>query len=232
MSNYTIEEFVQNTAESDIQRGFFELETDRLLEVNLNGLVWSKMGAMVAYEGSIKFEREGIMEQGLGSMFKKAFTGEGASLMKASGKGKLYLADRGKKIIVLNLRNDDIFVNGNDLLAFEPTIKHEIKMMRKVAGMLSGGLFNVRCSGSGLVAITSHYEPLTLRVTPGKPVFTDPNATIAWSGNLQPEFQTDISFRTFIGRGSGESIQMRFEGEGFVIVQPYEEVYYAQSTSG
>ena len=197
-----------------------------MLEVNLNGHVWSKMGAMVAYEGEIKFERERMMENGIGSMFKKAFTGEGTSLMKASGKGKLYLADRGKKIIVLNLQNDDIYVNGNDLLAFEPTIKHEIKLMRKVAGMLSGGLFNVKCSGTGLVAITSHYEPLTLRVTPGKPVYTDPNATIAWSGTLTPNFHTDISFRTMIGRGSGESVQMKFEGTGFVIVQPYEEMYY------
>lgn len=232
MSNYSIDEFIRKTAEASDRNGFFELETERLLEVNLDGLVWSKMGAMVAYSGGIKFERERLTEQGLGTLFKKAFTGEGASLMKAQGKGKLYLADSGKKIIILDLQNESIYVNGNDLLAFAPTIEHEIKMMRKVAGMLSGGLFNVRCSGSGLVAITSHYEPLTLRVTPGKPVFTDPNATVAWSGNLQPEFQTDISFRTFIGRGSGESIQMRFEGEGFVIVQPYEEVYYAQSTSG
>ena len=226
MSKYTIHEFVQNTLELERKKEFFELETDRMLEVNLNGHVWSKMGAMVAYEGEIKFERERMMENGIGSMFKKAFTGEGTSLMKASGKGKLYLADRGKKIIVLNLQNDDIYVNGNDLLAFEPSIKHEIKLMRKVAGMLAGGLFNVKCSGTGLVAITSHYEPLTLRVTPGKPVYTDPNATIAWSGTLTPNFHTDISFRTMIGRGSGESVQMKFEGNGFVIVQPYEEMYY------
>ena len=231
MSSYTIDEFIKKTAESDAQRGFFELETDRLLEVNLSNLVWTKMGAMVAYEGNIKFERERLTEHGIGNMFKKAFTGEGTQLMKATGKGKLYLADSGKKIILLNLQNDDIFVNGNDLLAFEPSVKHEVKMMRKVAGMMAGGLFNVKCSGTGLIAITSHYEPLTLRVTPGKPVFTDPNATVAWSGNLTPNFHTDISFRTMLGRGSGESIQMKFEGDGFVIVQPYEETYYEQGSN-
>lgn len=230
MSNYTIAEFINKTQESASARGFFELETDRMLEVNLNGLVWAKMGAMVAYEGGIKFSREKMLENGIGNLFKKAFTGEGASLMKANGQGKLYLADNGKKVIILDLKNESIFVNGNDLLAFAPSIKHEIKLMRKVAGMMSGGLFNVKCSGSGLVAITSHYEPLTLRVTPGKPVFTDPNATVAWSGNLEPNFQTDISFRTMIGRGSGESIQMRFEGDGFVIVQPYEESYYDEQS--
>ncbi len=76
-----------------------------------------------------------------------------------------------------------------------------------------------------MLAITSHYDPLTLRVTPELPVFTDPNATIAWSGNLTPEFKTDISFKTFLGRGSGESLQMKFQGDGFVVVQPYEEIY-------
>ena len=70
---------------------------------------------MIAYNGKIKFEREGIMEHGIGNMFKKALTGEGTSLMKATGEGKLYLADSGKKIIILHLQNDAIYVNGNDL---------------------------------------------------------------------------------------------------------------------
>ena len=225
MNKYSITEFIKNTEQVDKGEGLFELETPRLLEVNLDGLVWAKSGSMVAYNGSIKFEREGVLEHGIGAMFKKALTGEGAALMKANGQGKLYLADSGKKIIILYLQDEAVYVNGNDLLAFEPTIKHNVKLMRKVAGMMAGGLFNVRCEGTGMIAITAHYEPLTLRVTPGKPIITDPNATVAWSGNLQPEFQTDISLKTFIGRGSGESIQMRFEGNGFVIVQPYEEVY-------
>ena len=91
-------------------------------------------------------------------------------------------------------------------------------MMRRMAGMMAGGLFNVRLTGSGIVAITSHYEPLTLRVSrQSGPVFTDPNATVAWSGGLTPEFATDISIGTFFGRGSGESIQMKFHGEGWVV---------------
>ena len=30
-------------------------------------------------------------------------------------------------------------------------------------------------------------------------------------------------WKTFFGRGSGESIQMKFDGDGFVVVQPFEE---------
>ncbi|WP_273852442.1 AIM24 family protein [Guptibacillus spartinae] len=230
MNRYSIEEFVKSTEQKDKGEGFFELETPRMLEVNLSGRVWAKAGAMITYNGQIKFEREGILEHGLGKMFKKALTGEGASLMKAEGNGKLYLADAGKKISILHLQSgESISVNGNDLLAFEDGINWDIKMMKRITGMMAGGLFNVSCQGPGMVAITSHYEPLTIRVSPGKPVITDPNATVAWSGQLQPNFQTDVSLKSFFGRGSGESVQMRFEGEGFVVVQPFEEVYMQNS---
>jgi len=225
MSRYSIAEFVETTRQQDHGEGKFELESPRLLEVNLSGMVWTKTGSMVAYVGQIKFEREGILEKGLGKMLKKAVTGEGARLTKASGAGRLYLADAGKKISLLDLHDESMFVNGNDLLALEDSIEWDIKMMKKMTAMLAGGLFNVKLSGSGMVAITTHYDPLTLIVRPDQPVITDPNATVAWSGNLSPEIRTDISLKTFFGRGSGESIQMEFRGEGFVVIQPYEEVY-------
>lgn len=227
MSRYSLQEFVAQTAQQELNQGVFELESDRMLEVNLDGRVWMKMGAMVSYRGQIKFTREGILEQGLGNLLKKAVSGEGTRLTKAEGRGKMYLADLGKKISIIQLAGEAICVNGNDILAFEPTVKNEIRMMRRVAGMMAGGLFNYQLSGHGLIAITSHYNPMTLRVAPGHPVFTDPNATIAWSANLTPNFKTDISFKTLLGRSSGETFQMQFEGDGFVVVQPYEEVYLA-----
>ncbi len=223
MSRYTLEEFVQTTGQKDHGEGFFELESDRLLEVNLNGQVWTKMGSMLAYTGQVKFTREGILEHGVGKMLKRAVSGEGTQLTKAEGKGRVYLGDSGKKISIINLQGETIYVNGNDILAFEPSIEWDIKLMRKVAGMMAGGLFNVKLSGTGLVAITTHHDPLTLKVTPQTPICTDPNATVAWSGGLDPEFKTDISFKTFLGRGSGESIQMMFQGDGFVVIQPQEE---------
>ncbi|AEQ94863.1 hypothetical protein XOC_0654 [Xanthomonas oryzae pv. oryzicola BLS256] len=40
---------------------------------------------------------------------------------------------------------------------------------------------------------------------------------------------TDVSIGTLFGRGSGESLQMRFAGEGWGVVQPYEEASFQQS---
>lgn len=223
---YSIDEFVDATSQQDQGQGLFELESPYMLEVNLDGLIWTKMGSMVAYMGSIKFTREGLLDKGIGMLLKKAVSGEGTKLTKAEGRGKLYLADNGKRISILNLQDESIFVNGNDLLALEPSVDWDIKMMRSITGMLAGGLFNVKLEGTGMIAITSHFQPMTLRVTPNQPVTTDPNATVAWSGSLTPEFKKDISLKTFFGRGSGESIQMHFKGDGFVVVQPYEEVYF------
>ncbi|NTW88439.1 MAG: AIM24 family protein [Desulfobulbaceae bacterium] len=225
MAEYSVEEFVKSTAQDSAANRPFELENPHLLEVNLKGRVWAKTGSMVAYTGQVKFTREGVMEHGLGKMLKKMATGEGTNLMKVEGQGRVYLAEKGKKVQVLSLGNETIFVNGNDLLAFEDVVKWDITMMRRMAGLMTGGLFNVRLTGPGMVAITTHYEPLTLQVVPDQPIFTDPNATVAWSGSLSPDIRTDISLGTLLGRGSGESLQLKFAGTGWVVVQPYEEVY-------
>lgn len=229
MSEQTLESFLNLTSQDDSANRPFELENPHLLEVNLNGRVWAKAGSMIAYTGQVKFTREGALEHGVERMLKKMITGEGTTLMKAEGQGRVYLADVGKKVQILGLQDDVIFVNGNDLLAFEDSVRWDITLMRRMAGMMTGGLFNIKLSGRGMVAITTHYEPLTLRVTPDHPVYTDPNATVAWSGSLSPDIRTDISFRTLLGRGSGESIQLKFSGTGWVVLQPYEEVYFQTS---
>lgn len=228
---YTLNELIQESAENPNENDFFELEKPALLEVNLkNQKILAKAGSMVAYIGNIDFKREGLLSKGLGGLLRKAISGEGTSLMHATGTGKLYLADEGKKVKIIKLQNEAVFVNGNDVLALEENIKNEIKMLKSIAGMMSGGLFQVKLSGSGYIAITTHGEPILLRVTGNQPVYTDPNATVAWSENLTPNIKTNLTFGSFIGRGSGESFQLEFFGEGWVLVQPYEEVKYAQKS--
>ena len=89
MARYTIADFVEKTAQRDRGQGMFESESDRILEVNLNGSVWTKAGSMVSYIGDVKFVREGVLDQGLGNLLKKAVSGEGARLTKATGTGKV-----------------------------------------------------------------------------------------------------------------------------------------------
>jgi uncharacterized protein (AIM24 family) len=226
MTQQSVQEFVRATAQDAQARGKFELENPHVLELNLTGKVWAKLGSMIGYTGAVRFTREGVLEHGVGKMLKRVVSGEGSTLMKVEGNGRVYLADRGKRVQVLRLDGDTVFVNGNDLLAMEDGLEWDVKLMRRVSSMVAGGLFNIRVSGRGMIAITTHYHPLTLEVKPGEPVLTDPSATVAWSGGLTPEIVTDITLKTFLGRGSGESIQLRFHGEGWVVLQPFEEVYH------
>lgn len=228
---YGLNDFVAQTQQKDRGQGKFELEGARFLEVNMDGKIWMKVGAMVAYLGNITFGRESALSGGLGMLVKRAVSGETMTFSYAEGKGKLYLADGGKKINIIKLNNEGLYVQGNDLMAFEDTVKYDIKVVKKMAGYLAGGLFCVKVEGTGMVAITTHYEPLTLKCTPGNPVFTDPNATVAWSGNIYPEIKIDTSFKTLMRGGSGETVQYKFDGDGFVIIQPFEEIYYSQASS-
>ncbi len=207
------------------KRGFFSLQSRRILRVELHKqFVWTKMGSMIAYNGNISFTREGILNGGVGNLLKKVVSNEGAALTKAEGSGSLFLADYGKKVSLFNVQEgESLIVNGNNLLAFDKGIEWDINIMKKLSTMMAGGLFNITLSGSGLIALTTYDAPLPLKVTADAPVYTDPQATVAWSGSLNPEFKTDIQLKSLFGRGSGESIQLCFKGDGFVMVQPFEE---------
>lgn len=197
----------------------FQLESSKMLDIAVEGSVMAKAGSMVGYTGEISFEQKS--EGGLTGMLKKKATGEGTMMMKASGEGHLYLADQGKEVQILELAADDeISVNGNDVMAFEDSVTWDIKMMNSLAGASAGGMFNVYLQGPGHIAITTHGNPLVVPT----PVSTDPNATVAWSANVSPNAKRDINLKSLIGRSSGETFQLHFAGSnGFVIIQPYEE---------
>ena len=50
----------------------------------------------------------------------------------------------------------------------------------------------------------------------------DPRAAIAWSGGVATTLRTDVQAKSLIGMGSGESLQLGFEGQGWVLIQPSE----------
>jgi uncharacterized protein (AIM24 family) len=140
--------------------------------------------------------------------------------MEVEGTGHVYLADQEKKIQLLELdAGESITVNGEDVLAFEPEIDYEISTIDSLAGSFAGGFTNVYLEGPGNIAITTHGDPIVL--TP--PVTTDPSATVAWS-DTTPDVSVNTNLTDMIGQESGERYQMEFTGDGFVIVQPYEEL--------
>ena len=198
----------------------FQLQGSKMLKVRLaDETIQAKLGSMVAYQGDVKFEHAG--SGGLKRMAKKAMTGEGAELMKISGSGEVFLADLAQEIQLVKLADEAITVNGANLLAFDADIGWDIKKVEGVSGFMGGGLFNTHLSGSGYVAMLSDGPPVLLELD-GTETFADPQATITWSEDVKSSVKTDVNLKTFIGRGSGETVQMAFSGNGWVLIQPSE----------
>jgi uncharacterized protein (AIM24 family) len=208
----------------------FALQNSKLLKVSLKGhTIQAKLGSMVAYQGDVAFEHAG--SGGMSRMLKKAMTGEGQSLMKMSGTGEVFLADTAQDVHLVYLEGEKITVNGPNLLAFDADIDWNIERVQGASGMMGGGLYNTALQGTGWVAILSDGPPVLLNVA-SAPTFADAQAAITWSQGVSTALKTDFKMKNLIGKSSGESIQMAFSGEGWLLVQPSEGRIEAAGSSG
>ena len=208
----------------------FALQNSKLLKVSLNGrTIQAKLGSMVAYQGDVTFEHAG--SGGMSRMLKKAVTGEGQSLMKVTGTGEVFLADTAQDVHLVYLEGEKITVNGPNLLAFDGDIDWNIERVQGASGMMGGGLYNTALQGTGWVAILSDGPPVLLDVG-SAPTFADAQAAITWSQGVTTALKTDFKVKNLIGRGSGETLQMAFSGQGWVLVQPSEGRIEAAQNGG
>ena len=199
----------------------FALQNAYLLKVRLDqGAIRAKQGSMVAYQGDVSFEHAG--SGGMSKFVKKALTGEGQDLMKVSGSGEVFLADTGQHVHLIHLEGEQITVNGRNLLAIDADIDWDIQKVSGGSGVMAGGLFNTVLKGSGWVAILSDGNPVLLDVG-AAPTFADAQAAITWSQGVTTSIKTDFKLtKSLTGRSSGESLQIAFSGQGWVLVQPSE----------
>jgi uncharacterized protein (AIM24 family) len=199
----------------------FSLQNSKLLKVELSDVtIQAKLGSMVAYQGEVTFEHAG--SGGMGRFVKKALTGEGTDLMKVSGTGEVFLADQAQDVHLIYLENDKITCNGRNVLAFDAGIDWDIERVQGASGMMAGGgLYNMSLSGTGWVSILSDGPPVLLNVA-SAPTFADAQAAITWSSGVTQSIKSDVNLKTLMGRGSGETIQLAFSGQGWVLVQPSE----------
>jgi uncharacterized protein (AIM24 family) len=208
----------------------FALQNSKLLRVSLAGrTIQAKLGSMVAYQGDVTFEHAG--SGGMGRMLKKAVTGEGQSLMKVTGTGEVFLADTAQDVHLIHLDGEKITVNGPNLLAFDADIDWDIERVQGASGAMGGGLYNTALKGTGWVAILSDGPPVLLNVA-SAPTFADAQAAITWSEGVTTALKTDFKMKSLIGKSSGESIQMAFQGTGWVLIQPSEGQVTASPTNG
>lgn len=202
---------------SEIDGAGPQLQNKKLLRVRITEPFMAQQGSMVSYQGNVNFAYQ---SGGAAKFLKKAFTGEGLSLMRVEGQGDVFLADLAREVHILHLQNSGLSVNGKNVLAFSAGLEWNIERV-KGGSIAAGGLFNTTLRGTGWVAITTEGDPVVLNPAEA-PTFADANALVAWSTHLQTSIRSTVSAGALIGRGSGEAFQVAFQGQGFVIVQPSE----------
>jgi uncharacterized protein (AIM24 family) len=195
------------------------LQNAKCVKYAVNGEMQARQGSMIAFRGDLQFERKG---QGIGGMLKRAVTGEGLALMAVRGQGEAWFAHEAQNCFIVEIEQNDAFtVNGRNVLCFDSTLSYEIKTV-KGAGMTGGGLFNSVFTGYGKLALICEGTPIVIPVTPQAPVCVDTDAVVGWSDRLQTSLHRSQSVGSMIRGGSGEAVQLRLDGEGFVIVRPSE----------
>ncbi|KGN32088.1 hypothetical protein N802_10840 [Knoellia sinensis KCTC 19936] len=206
----------------------FALQNPQLLRVRLGADVLAVKGAMVAYQGQVRFDHE--KAGSVGKLFKKVVTGEDVSLMRVAGNGEVFFASDAGFVHLIELTGDGISLNVRNLLAFDAAIEWDIKRVQG-AGMMSGGLFNTTLQGTGTVAMHTVGQPVVLDCSQ-QPTYVDVQSCVGWSLGLVPQVVSSMNMRSMLRGGSGEAFQYAFHGPGFVVVQPSEGPPAAASGGG
>ena len=201
----------------------FRLQGSKVLAVDMTGdAVKAKNGSMVAYGGRMAFKKMSGGGEGLRGMVTRRITGEQMTVMEVKGQGTCYFADRASEINLVSLHGETLYVEASNLLCTDAGLRTGTTFTGLRGGATGNGLFTTTVEGTGQAALTSDGQAVILRVTPQYPLHVDPGAYIAHQGRLQQHFQSGVNFRTFMGEGSDEAFQIRFEGDGLVYVQPSE----------
>lgn len=205
----------------------FVLQNGKMLKVTLgqqSGMTecYSRSGGMVAYQGGVSFDGN---HSSWGHYFSGLMTGETLGLMKCHGSGTVYLANQAQDVHILNLTGDGFTVDGKNVLAFAPGLDWDVVRIDTGGPQVAGaGGFNIELTGRGQVAVTTTGTPLVMNVSSQNYYFADADAVIGWSSSLQVSMQAAVTTSSvWKPRGNtGESWQMQFAGEGYVVVQPCE----------
>jgi uncharacterized protein (AIM24 family) len=195
------------------------LQNSKSVKYAVNGECLARQGAMIAFRGNLQFEKKG---QGVGNFIKRSVTGEGLALMAVRGQGEAWFAHEAANCFLVDFApGDTLTVNGRNVLVFDASLSYDIQMV-KGAGMIGGGLFNCVFSGQGRLGLICEGDPIVIPVSAQAPVFVDTDAVVGWSAQLHTSLHRSQSIGSMLRGGSGEAVQLKLEGEGFVIVRPSE----------
>lgn len=177
----------------------FYLHHNGFLEVYSDGKVYIKRSSLRSYVGNFSFEQLHDLK-----------TTSAHEIVEARGKGKLFIFEKGNQTYLFELNQEFVYVEGSHILALEENLLFRSEPIHDYKNNKTLQTFKIY--GKGALALTTHMEPLTLRVTPEFPLTILSSSLVAWTGNLYP-----IVGQKSLEKEKEDSFLIKFEGEGLII---------------
>jgi len=154
-------------------------------------------------------------------LIKSKILGFETYFVEATGSGTILAGDGGHLTVIEVPEGEVVTVDQSHILFCNTPVEVTANLDGAV---LSTGLIDAEVEGPAVLVVTSECDPVPITVTPGETVHVDPQCVVAWKGDLTfiPTWKGH-ALDLLLGRTHGEEFMLEVEGEGQVLVSPYDE---------
>jgi hypothetical protein len=184
----------------------FRIRDNGTVEIAFEGEVLVRRGTVASYGGRIAFTAD-----------PRLAGTRAEALLRASGKGSIFLADRGRKPILVELDDEFFSAEGSRILAIGPTLSfryepiHDFPRRRRVDVL--------KVFGKGGLVLSPARASFSIPVSAEFPLNVSSRDLVGWSGNLVPSVLPDRFLDEVMLPDSEDPPKIRFEGEGTVLTE-------------
>lgn len=184
----------------------FTLRDNGAIEINFKGEVLVRKGTVASYGGRITFAPD-----------PKLAGTRAETLLRTKGNGQIFLADRGRKPVLIELDNEFFSAEASRILAIGPTLSfrmepiHDFPQRRRVDV--------VKIYGRGGLVLSTARDTLSIPVTPEFPLSISSRDLVGWTGNLVPSVLPDKFLEEVMLPDDESPPKIRFEGDGVVMTE-------------
>jgi uncharacterized protein (AIM24 family) len=175
----------------------------------VEGELLTRLEGLVAFSGQLSFQPE--MRRFRGRPSEQPF-GEGAGrLMRATGKGVLFLESGTRAFTALELGEESAYFLESVLFAFEESLSFE---NGRVPSAVAADLEMVHLRGQGRVLLSLQGGLRSVVVLEGEPVCVPLSHLVGWQGTVSPQVRALLENP---GPGLPEAV-VELSGEGFALI--------------
>jgi len=184
----------------------FRVRDNGTVEITFEGDVLVRRGTVASYGGRITFSAD-----------PRLAGTRAENLLRASGRGSIFVADPGRRPLLVDLNDEFFSAEGSRILAIGPTLSfryepiHDFPRRRRVDVL--------KIFGRGGLVLSPARATFEIPVSADYPLNVSSRDLVGWSGNLVPSVLPDRFLDEVMLPDGDDPPKIRFEGEGTVLTE-------------